>query len=87
MMTREESQRKRARTRKHPDLLNILFGSDVRRMHKGAHDLEITVDNKGLVGTVGVDADSPVMVDRVGYLASLPEHIRVTFKLAWVGCL
>lgn len=71
----------------HPDLLNIFFGPDVRRVYHGAHDLQVAMDNKGLVWPVSVDADSPVVVDWVWQLTTLPEHFVVTFKLAWVGCL
>lgn len=70
-----------------PDLLDIFFGPDVRRVHQGAHDLQVAVDDQGLVRPVGVDADSAVVVHRVGQLAALPQHLVVTFKLAWVGCL
>lgn len=71
----------------HPDLLDIFFGPDVRRVNQGAHDLQVAMDNKGLVWPVGVDADSPVVVHRVWQLAALPQHLVVTFKLARVGCL
>lgn len=44
------------------DLLDVFFGPDVRWVYQGAHDLQVAVDNKGLVRPVGVDADSPVVV-------------------------
>lgn len=72
---------------RHPDLLDIFFGSDVRRVNQGAHDLQVAVDNKGLIRPVGVDSDSPVVVHRVRQLATLPQHLVVTLKLAGVGRL
>lgn len=71
----------------HPDLLDILFGPDVRRMYQGAHDLHIAMYDKGLVRPVSVDANSAVVVDWVRQLATLPQHLVVTFKLAGVGRL
>lgn len=71
----------------HPDLLDVLLGPDVRRVNQGAHNLHVAMDNEGLVWPVGVDAHSPVVVDRVWQLASLPQHLVVTLKLARVGRL
>lgn len=71
----------------HPDLLDIFFGPDVRWVHKGAHDLQVAMDNEGLVRSVCIDTDSPVVVDGVWQLSTLPQHLVVAFKLAWVGCL
>lgn len=72
---------------RHPDLLDVFFGPDVGWVNQGAHDLQVAVDNKGLVWPVGVDSDSPVVVHRVGQLAALPQHLVVTLKLAGVGRL
>lgn len=74
-------------THTHPDLLDIFFCPDVRRVDQGAHDLQVAMDDEGLIGAVSVDTDSTVMVHGVWQLPTLPQHLVVTFKLAWVGCL
>lgn len=69
------------------DLLHVFLGPDVRRVHQRAHDLQVAVDDQGLVRPIGVDADPAVVVDRIRQLASLPQHLVIAFKLARVGSL
>lgn len=71
----------------HPDLLDIFFGPDVRRVYQGTHDFQVAVDNKGLVWPVCVDAHPAVVVHRIWQLTTLPQHLVVAFKLTWVGSL
>lgn len=67
-----------------PYLLHVLLGPKIGRVHERPHDLYIAVDDQCLIWPVGVDAHTAMVEDRIWQLRPLPQHVTVTFKLAWV---